>query len=157
MYKRQNVLGWSRTLKQDDAVNCYAEADGLQTVLEQSDILILLMPQTPETENMINAKIIAHMKQGIAIINPGRGTLIDDTDLLNGLNSGQISGATLDVFRVEPLPHDDPYWAHPNVLITPHIASETRMETAVPVVVDNINRGETNQPFLHLVDRSVGY
>ncbi len=152
-----NVLGWSRTLKQDDAVNCYTGADGLQTVLEQSDILVLLMPQTPETENMINAKTIAHMKRGIAIINPGRGTLIDDTDLLNGLNSGHISGATLDVFRVEPLPHDDPYWAHPNVLITPHIASETRMETAVPVVVDNINRGETNQPFLHLVDRSVGY
>lgn len=152
-----NVLGWSRTLKQDDTVNCYTGADGLQTVLEQSDILVLLMPQTPETENMINAKTIADMKQGIAIINPGRGTLIDDTDLLNGLNSGQILGATLDVFRVEPLPHDDPYWAHPNVLITPHIASETRMETAVPVVVDNINRGETNQPFLHLVDRSVGY
>ncbi|KAB7613822.1 glyoxylate/hydroxypyruvate reductase A [Amylibacter sp. SFDW26] len=151
------VLGWSRTLKEDDMIQSFCGSDGLQIVLERSDILVLLMPGTSETENIINAKTIAQMKHGIAIINPGRGSLIDDADLIDGLNSGQISGATLDVFRVEPLPHDNPYWNHPNVLITPHIASETRMETAVPVIIDNIKRGENNQPFLHLVNRSVGY
>ena len=151
------TLGWSRTLKQDNIIACYAGYNGLQTVLEQSDILVLLMPGTPETENIINANTIAQMKRGVAVINPGRGTLINDADLINALNSGQVSGATLDVFRIEPLPNDDPYWTHQNVLITPHIASETRMETAVPVVIDNIKRGETAQPFLHLVDRSIGY
>ncbi len=151
------TVGWSRTQKQDDTITCYAGLDGLQSVLAQSDILVLLMPGTPETENIIDAKTIAQMKPGISIINPGRGTLIDDKALIEGLNNGHVAGATLDVFRVEPLPKDDPYWAHPNVLVTPHIASETRLSTAIPVVVQNIKRGESNQPFLHLVDRSAGY
>ena len=152
-----NVLGWSRTQKRDEAVNCYAGQEGLQTVLEQSDILILLMPDTPDTANIINAETIAKMKYGVKIINPGRGTLINDADLIDALKSGHVAAATLDVFRTEPLPKDDPYWVHSNVLVTPHIASETRLKTAVPVVVDNIKRGEMGQPFLHLVDRSVGY
>lgn len=151
------VLGWSRSLKQDTAIECYAGAKSMKTVLEHSDILVLLMPNTPETENMINAQTIARMKKGAAIINPGRGTLIDDDALLEGLNSSHISGATLDVFRVEPLPQDHPYWAHPNVLVTPHIASETRLDTSVEVVMENIKRGETGRPFLYLVDRSTGY
>jgi glyoxylate/hydroxypyruvate reductase A len=73
------------------------------------------------------------------------------------LDSGKLSGATLDVFRVEPLPANDPYWIHPKVLVTPHIASETRLETSAAVVVENIERGEAGQSFLHLVDRKVGY
>ncbi len=152
-----NVVGWSRSLKSDDVVKCYTGADGLRDVLAQSDILVLLLPDTPQTTNMITADSIAQMKDGAAIINPGRGPLIDDTALLAGLDSGKLSGATLDVFRVEPLPANDPYWAHPKVLITPHIASETRMETASEVVVENIVRGEIGKPFLHLVDRDAGY
>ncbi|MBL4750044.1 MAG: glyoxylate/hydroxypyruvate reductase A [Amylibacter sp.] len=152
-----NVVGWSRTLKADDVVKCYAGKDGLRDVLAQSDILVLLLPDTPETTNMINADSIAQMKDGAAIINPGRGPLIDDTALLKGLDSGKLSGATLDVFRVEPLPANDPYWIHPKVLVTPHIASETRLETSAAVVVENIGRGEAGQSFLHLVDRKAGY
>ena len=152
-----NVVGWSRSLKSDDMVKCYAGKDGLRDVLAQSDILVLLLPDTPETTNMINADSIAQMKDGAAIINPGRGPLIDDTALLKGLDSGKLSGATLDVFRVEPLPTNDPYWIHPKVLVTPHIASETRMETSAAVVVENIGRGEAGQSFLHLVDRNAGY
>jgi glyoxylate/hydroxypyruvate reductase A len=152
-----NVVGWSRALKTDDVITCYTGADGLRDVLAQSDILVLLMPDTPETVNMINTDAIAHMKNGAAIINPGRGPLIDDAALLKGLDSGKLSGATLDVFRVEPLPANDPYWIHPKVLVTPHIASETRLETSAAVVVENIGRGEAGQPFLHLVDRSAGY
>jgi glyoxylate/hydroxypyruvate reductase A len=115
------------------------------------------LPDTPNTENVINAKTISQMKDGAAIINPGRGPLIDDAALLDALNNGKLSGATLDAFRVEPLPQNDPYWTHPKVLVTPHIASETRPETAAIVVADNIARGETGEPFLHLVDRALGY
>ncbi len=151
------VLGWSRTLKSDDVMACYAGHDGLHEVLAQSDILVLLLPDTDATKNMINVRTIAQMKDGATIINPGRGPLIDDAALLAGLDSGKLSGATLDVFRTEPLPPDDPYWAHPKVLVTPHIASETRLDTSAAVVVENIRRGEAGQPFLHLVDREAGY
>ncbi len=151
------VLGWSRKLKSDAVVTCYAADDGLHKVLAQSDILVLLLPDTAATKNIINANTIAQMKDGAAIINPGRGPLIDDAALLAGLDSGKLSAATLDVFRTEPLPADDPYWTHPKVLVTPHIASETRLDTSAAVVVDNIKRGETNKRFLHLVNRNAGY
>ncbi len=152
-----NVIGWSRNLKTDDIISCYAGDDGLNHVLEQSDILVLLMPDTPQTQNIINKTTIRKMKSGVCIINPGRGTLINDTDLIDALNTNQVAAATLDVFRTEPLPDTHPYWAHPNVLVTPHIASETRLETAIPVVIENLKRGEDGKPFLHLVDRSAGY
>jgi glyoxylate/hydroxypyruvate reductase A len=97
------------------------------------------------------------MPAGACIINPGRGALIDDDALLAALDSGQIAHATLDVFRVEPLPADHPYWAHPNVTVTPHIAAETRATTAAQAIVENIRRGEAGEDFLHLVDRAKGY
>lgn len=105
----------------------------------------------------MNADTLALLPKGACIINPGRGPLIDDDALLAALNTGQVGHATLDVFRVEPLPADHPYWAHPNVTVTPHIASETRPETAAQVICENIRRGEEGKPFLHLVDRSLGY
>ena len=152
-----NVIGWSRSQKSDDTVKCYSGTDGFKTVLSRSDILVLLMPDTSDTQNIISAKTIALMKDGAAIINPGRGPLIDDAALLTALDNGKLSGATLDVFRTEPLPPSDPYWTHPKVLVTPHIASETRTETAAHVVVENIKRGIQGKPFLHLVDRKAGY
>ena len=91
------------------------------------------------------------------IVNPGRGPLIDDDALLAALDAGHIGHATLDVFRVEPLPPTHPYWAHPRVTVTPHIASETRAITAARVIIENVRRGEAGEPFLHLVDRSKGY
>ena len=97
------------------------------------------------------------MPKGAFIINPGRGPLIDDAALLAALDSGQIAHATLDVFRVEPLPPEDPYWAHPKVTVTPHIAAETRASTASQVIVENIRRGEAGEPFLNVVDRALGY
>jgi len=119
--------------------------------------VILLLPDTPATNNILNADTLAMLPKGARIINPGRGPLIDDAALLEALDSGQVGHATLDVFRVEPLPADDPYWAHPNVTVTPHIAAETRASTASQVIAENIRRGEAGEPFLHLVDRSLGY
>ena len=97
------------------------------------------------------------MARGSFVINPGRGPLIDDAALLVALNDGQIAHATLDVFRTEPLPQADPYWAHPQVTVTPHIASTTRPETAADVIAENIARGEAGGPFRFLVDRARGY
>lgn len=151
------VTGWSRSAKDIPGVTCLSGDDGLERALQTAQILVLLLPLTPATENVLNADRLARMPRGAFIVNPGRGPLIDDDALLGALDSGQIAHATLDVFRVEPLPVEHPYWAHPSVTVTPHIASETRVKTASQVIAENIRRGEAGEPFLHLVDRALGY
>jgi glyoxylate/hydroxypyruvate reductase A len=151
------VTGWSRAPKQVSGVTCLHGAEGLGTALAHAEIAILLLPDTPATENTLNAETLARMPKGAFIINPGRGPLIDDDALIAALDSGHIAHATLDVFRVEPLPADHPYWAHPKVTVTPHIAAETRAVTASEVIVENIRRGEAGEPFINLVDRELGY
>ena len=152
-----NVTGWSRRAKQIDGITCLNGTDGLITALGSADILVLLLPLTAETENTLNASTLALMRKGAVILNPGRGALIDDDALIAALDAGQIGHATLDVFRVEPLPKEHRYWTHPNVTVTPHIASETRASSASRVIAENIRRGEAAEPFLHLVDRAAGY
>lgn len=151
------VAGWSRSPKQIEGVTCHYGDQGLNDALANTDILVLLLPLTPATTDIINERTLALMPSGSVIINPGRGALIDDTALLSALDAGHISHATLDVFRVEPLPENDPYWHHPKVTVTPHIASETRPETAAERIAENIRRGEAGEPFLNLVDRTRGY
>ncbi len=151
------VTGWSRSPKQIDGLRCLSGEDGLRAALQEADILVLLLPLTPETENLLNADRLALLPPGAVILNPGRGPLIDDDALLAALDRGHLGHATLDVFRTEPLPPEHPFWAHPRVTVTPHIASETRPETAAEVIAENIRRGEACQPLLHLVDRDAGY
>lgn len=151
------VTGWSRSPKTVEGVTCLHGADGLRSALNRAEIAVLLLPDTPATENTLNAETLAMMPKGAFIINPGRGPLIDDEALLAALDSGQIAHATLDVFRIEPLPGDHPYWTHPQVTVTPHIAAETRALTASQAIVENIQRGEAGQPLLNLVDRQLGY
>ncbi|WP_146345972.1 2-hydroxyacid dehydrogenase [Phaeobacter marinintestinus] len=152
-----SVTGWSRSEKSIDGVTCLYGDVGLRQTLSGAEIVVLLLPDTPATRDILNAETLALLPRGAVIINPGRGPLIDDDALLAALDSGQVGHATLDVFRTEPLPANDPYWAHPKVTVTPHIASETRSETAAEVIAENIRRGESQEPFLHLVDRSLGY
>jgi glyoxylate/hydroxypyruvate reductase len=152
-----DTAGWSRRGKDVAGISCYSGGDGLRAVLARSEILVLLLPDTAETSNLLNADSLALMPRGAMIVNPGRGPLIEDEALLAALDSGQISHATLDVFRVEPLPADHRYWAHPNVTVTPHIASDTRADTASQVVVENIRRCEAGDALMFLVDRKVGY
>ncbi len=152
-----DVAGWSRHAKDITGVTCLHGEDGLKTALARADILVLLLPKTAATENLLNAKRLSWMPKGAMIVNPGRGPLIDDDALLAALNSGHIARATLDVFRVEPLPKEHPYWGHPNVTVTPHIASETRVKTSSEVVAENVRRGEAGEPFVHVVDRNAGY
>lgn len=151
------VTGWSRTAKDVVGIRCLHGEAGLDAALTDAQVVILLLPATPATENTLNAERLALVAKGAFVINPGRGPLIDDNALLAALESGQIGHATLDVFRVEPLPEDHPYWAHPRVTVTPHIASTTRPETAAQIIAENIKRGEDGLPFLHLVDRNAGY
>jgi len=151
------VSGWSRAQKNLPGIACHSGVDGLQNVLGRAQILVLLLPLTHETENILNAETLAMLPRGAVVINPGRGPLIDDEALLDALDSGRLSHATLDVFRTEPLPDDHPFWAHPRVTVTPHIASETRPQTAAQTIAENIRRGEAGEPFLHLVNRQLGY
>lgn len=152
-----DVAGWSRRPKEIEGVACHAGREGLDAVLARSEILVLLLPLTPATGNILNAESLARLPEGGVILNPGRGALIDDESLLAALDAGQVGHATLDTFRVEPLPEDHPYWHHPRVTVTPHIASETRAATAARVIAENIRRGEAGEPLLHLVDRAAGY
>jgi len=151
------VTGWSRNPKDVSGIKCLHGEAGLTEALTGAQVVILLLPSTPATENTLNADRLALLAKGAFIINPGRGPLIDDDALLAALDNDQIGHATLDVFRVEPLPTDHPYWAHPKVTVTPHIASTTRPETAAQIIAQNIKRGEDGLPFLHLVDRNAGY
>ncbi len=151
------VLGWARSEKTIEGVETAHGAEGLDAVLSRAEIVVLLLPDTPGTENVLNARTLALLPAGAVVVNPGRGPLIDDEALLAALDADQIGHATLDVFRTEPLPPEHPYWTHPRVTVTPHIASETRPSSASRVIVENIRRGEAGEPFLHLVDRDAGY
>jgi glyoxylate/hydroxypyruvate reductase A len=151
------VSGWSRSPKTLEGISTFHGDAGLADALSRAEILVLLMPDTPETENTLNAQTLSLLPRGAFVINPGRGTLIDDDALLAALDSGQVANATLDVFRVEPLPKDHPYWSHPHVTVTPHVAAETRAVTASQVIADSIRRGEEGKPFPNLVDRDRGY
>lgn len=152
-----NVLGWSRTEKSLGGITCHHGNVGLRTVLETAQIVVTLLPATPATDNILNAKTLGWLPMGATIINPGRGTLIDDDALLAALETGQVAQATLDVFRTEPLPPAHPFWAHQRVTVTPHIAADTRPTTAARVVAENVRRLVAGAPLLHRVDRGAGY
>jgi glyoxylate/hydroxypyruvate reductase A len=147
------VTGWSRSPKTVAGVRSVTGRDGLKDVLSGAEIVVLLTPHTRSTENLMNAETLAWMRPGAVLLNPGRGALVDDGALLQALD-GPLGHATLDTFRIEPLPDDHPFRTHPRVTVTPHIASTTRPATAARVVAENIRRGEAGMPLLHVVDRS---
>ena len=118
---------------------------------------MLLLPDTPLTQNILNQHTLNLLKRGAFVLNPGRGPLIDDDALLAALETGQIEHATLDVFRIEPLPKNHQYWSNNKVTVIPHKASETRPKTASQVIAMNIERAENGQELLYLVDRENGY
>ncbi|MEX2520580.1 MAG: glyoxylate/hydroxypyruvate reductase A [Paracoccaceae bacterium] len=154
---RFDVAGWSRSAKTLDGVTCFHGDEGLRDILARSEIIVTILPATPETRHILNAASLALLPKGAVIINPGRGPLIDDSALLDALNSGHVRHATLDVFETEPLPADHPYWRRADVTVTPHIAAETRASGASRVVVEQIGRMTRGEPLWHIVDREVGY
>ena len=147
------VTGFSRSGAPVPGVTVTGDLD---VALSGAEVLIALLPDTPETRGLLDARRLARLPQGAWIVNPGRGTLIDDPALLAALDEN-VAHAVLDVFRTEPLPPDHPFWAHPKITVTPHIAAETRPATAAPVAAANLRAAMAGQPVAHLVDRSRGY
>jgi glyoxylate/hydroxypyruvate reductase A len=151
------VTGWSRSPRTVPGLRSLHGDAGLDEALAGAQVVVTLLPRTPATENILNARSLGLTARGAVVINPGRGQLIDDAALIAALDSGQIGHATLDVFREEPLPPAHPFWAHPRVTVTPHIAASTRPDTASRVIAENIRRGEAGEPLLHRVDPVRGY
>lgn len=154
------VLGWSRSPKQISDVHCFHGNDGLTELLGQVKSLITILPDTAATKNILNAERLAQLPQGASVINPGRGSLIDEQALLEALGSadqpGHLRGALLDVFQEEPLPKSSPLWQHPKVMITPHMAAPTPLNDAVDQVVSYLHSFESGEK-LATVNPDAGY
>jgi glyoxylate/hydroxypyruvate reductase A len=152
-----DVAGWSRSEKTLAGIASHAGAAGLPALLARSEILVCLLPLTAETEAILNAHTLALLPKGAALVNAARGAHLLEADLLAALATGQISAAVLDVFNDEPLPAGHPFWHHPRVVVTPHIAAFTNPATAAPIILDNIRRFEAGRPLLSRVDPARGY
>lgn len=152
-----DVIGWSRSPRDVPGVRTFHGRDGLKAFLAETDILVSVLPLTPETTNMINADFLSHLPRGASFINAGRGQQVVEADLLAALDSGHISEATLDVFQTEPLPVTDPLWTHPRVTVTPHIAAFTDPRALVRQVVEDIRRVERGAEVTNPVDPARGY
>jgi glyoxylate/hydroxypyruvate reductase A len=150
------VAGWSRSEKDLPGIETFGHA-GWRAFLARTDILVCLLPLTADTAGILDAATFAGLPQGAFVINVARGAHLVEDDLIAALDRGQLAGATLDVFRAEPLPAGNPLWRHPKVLITPHVASYSSPATAAAGVVENIARARAGQPLLHQVDRRRGY
>jgi glyoxylate/hydroxypyruvate reductase A len=151
------LLGWSRTQKELPGVDCRHGASGLDEVLGRAEILIVILPLTPSTENLLDARRLSLLPRGACLINAGRGALIDEQALLDALADGRLRHATLDVFRAEPLPPDHPFWRHPGITVTPHIAAITRTGTAAEAIIAQIGRDLDSLGLSHVVDPARGY
>ncbi len=152
-----DVAGWSRSAKAIDSVTCYHGDQGLAALLSRAEILVNLLPLTPDTRGILGATLFAALPTGAMVINLGRGPHVNEADLLAALDQGHLASALLDVFSVEPLPDGHPFWTHPKITITPHIASLADPDHAAPQVIENIRRVRAGLPALNLVDRQAGY
>jgi glyoxylate/hydroxypyruvate reductase len=156
------VAGWSRNRKSIPGVECFAGASGFDAFLARTDILISLLPATAETDGIINRSTIRKLSRrgpfdAPIVINAGRGRQQVASDIVKCLDNGELFAATLDVFAVEPLPADDPLWAHPRVTVTPHIAADSDPEVICAYVAAQIERHKAGLPLINLVDRARGY
>ncbi|SHF23009.1 glyoxylate/hydroxypyruvate reductase A [Modicisalibacter ilicicola DSM 19980] len=153
------VHGWSRSPKSLDGVTCHHGDAGLSSLLGEVQTLITLLPDTASTRGIINAETLAQLPEGASLINPGRGSLIDEQALLDALGQeqpGRLRGALLDAFDEEPLPASNPLWSHPRVRITPHMAAPTPVRDAADQVAELIKAMENGEP-IETVDSSAGY
>jgi glyoxylate/hydroxypyruvate reductase len=149
-----NLVGWSRRPKKLAGVACLTDLD---SVLEKSDVVVCLLPLTKQTRGILNARTLRKIRLGGAVINVARGGHLVAEDLIAALDSGHLAHAYLDVFEHEPLPHDHPLWTHPAITITPHTAALTEPRTAIPKIVENVERLRRGEPPLNLVDFDAGY
>lgn len=151
------VRGHSRTAKEISGVACFSGAAELPAFLSSCRVLILMVPLTAETTDMVDGDLLALLPAGAHLINVARGKLVVDADLLAALDGGHLGGATLDVFREEPLAPDHPFWTHPKLRITPHIAAITLVPESAQQVAAKIEQLERGEPISGIVERSRGY
>ncbi|MDO9709036.1 2-hydroxyacid dehydrogenase [Paracraurococcus lichenis] len=151
------VMGWSRRPKAIPGVESFDGPAGLAAMLPRTDILVCLLPLTPDTRGIIDARGLGLLPRGAFLVNGARGGHVVQPDLLAALDAGQVAGAALDVFEPEPLPAEHPFWGHPKVVMTPHAASITIPASAAPQVVENLRRAREGRPLLNLVDFAAGY
>lgn len=152
-----DTSGWSRSPKEIPKLTVFHGDDGLDSLLERSEILVNQLPLTPATEGILNAELFAKLPRGACVINVGRGEHLVDDDLLAALDEGQIGGATLDVFHQEPVPADHPFWSHPKILITPHVSSLIDPQTGGKAIARNLRLFMRGDPVPDLVDVGKGY
>ncbi len=152
-----DCAGWSRSRHAVDGVQCFAGAEELGAFLGRSELLICLLPLTEATRGFLNAGLFAQLPAGASLIHVGRGPQLIAADLLAALARGRLKHAILDVTDPEPLPSSHAFWQHPQIWLTPHIASMTQPETAAEVVLENIRRFEAGEEMVGLVDRGLGY
>ncbi|MFT5943022.1 MAG: glyoxylate/hydroxypyruvate reductase A [Sediminicola sp.] len=149
------VQGWANSKK--EAIQTFVGEKELPQFLASTSILICLLPLTKETKNILNKEFLSKLPKGAFVINVARGGHLVEKDLLDLVNSGHLSGASLDVFTEEPLPKDHPFWGHPKIQITPHIASVSSPSSIVPQILENYSRLTKGQPMINEVSVSKGY
>lgn len=151
------LIGWSRSRHHIDGVDCFAGEDELPAFLARTDILVCLLPLTPQTRGILSRETFAQLPRGAMIVNAARGGHLVDEDLIEALDSGQIGAAMLDVTDPEPLTSGHRFYDHPAIILTPHIASVTRSESSGAVLIDNLRRLAAGLPPIGEIDPKHGY
>jgi glyoxylate/hydroxypyruvate reductase A len=151
------VLGWSRTPRDLPGITVRHGAPALAEFLRTTQILVNFLPLTPQTEGILDARLFSQLPRGAFLINIARGAHLVDADLLRALDDGRLAGAMLDVYRQEPLPAGHPFWSHPKIVLTPHVAAQAIAALMVEQVVDNLRRLERGETPAGLVDVGRGY
>lgn len=151
------VLGWSRSPKAVDGVECHSGGEGLDTFLERTRILVCLLPLTPDTRGIMNRQTLSKLRPGAYVINVARGGHLVEEDLLELIGSGHVAGAALDVFRQEPLPAEHPFWKHPKITVTPHTSARTLREESIAQIAGKLLALERGEPIAGVVDPQKGY
>jgi glyoxylate/hydroxypyruvate reductase A len=151
------VQGWARSAKSIEGIKSFQGTDGLHEMVATTNYLLCLLPSTPETEGVMNADLFARMPKGSYVLNCGRGAQLVEPDLTAALDSGQIAGAALDVFTIEPLPQDHAFWTDSRIIMTPHHAAEVYPPAVAATFLDNIQRSREGRPLNGLVNLKIGY
>jgi glyoxylate/hydroxypyruvate reductase A len=151
------VRGWSRSVKVMDGVRCFAGAAQFKDFLSATKVLVNLLPLTPHTRDIMRGETLSLLQRGGYVVNVARGAHLVDVDLITLIDSGHLAGATLDVFRTEPLPAEHPFWQHPKIAVTPHTSARTLRDESIAQIAGKIMALERGEPIAGIVDTVRGY
>jgi glyoxylate/hydroxypyruvate reductase A len=151
------VRGWSRSVKVIDGVRCFAGAAQFKDFLAATKVLVNLLPLTPGTHDIMRLESLSQLQRGGYVINVARGAHLVEEDLMTLIDSGHLAGATLDVFRTEPLPTEHPFWQHPKITVTPHTSARTLRDESIAQIAGKIMALERGEPIAGIVDTVRGY